>query len=157
VILSHNLFMGSIGSSHYCLYGISSATIINNIFWGTSPLGTNVSGNVFNNNLTFQTPSDGIPGGSNSGSSNLVSTNPQFVNAPSPGISSAYDYNLAAASAGNNAGTDGTDLGVYGGANPLPNLSGMPPIPQITEMNISTPVIAPGSNLGVSFKAKKNN
>jgi len=157
VIISHNLFMGNIGTGLYSLFQISSATVINNIFWGASPLGNSVNSNVLNNNLTFQTPNDAIPGGSNSGSGNLVSTNPQFVNAPSPGISYSYDYNLAAASAANNAGTDGTDLGVYGGANTLPNLSGMPPIPQITEMNIGTPVIAPGSNLGVSFKAKKNN
>jgi hypothetical protein len=157
ILISHNLFMGNIGGGHYSQYQVSSATLLNNIYWGTSPLGTFVSGLVMNNNLTFQTPNDAIPGGANSGSGNLVTINPQFVNAPSPGLNFAYDYNVSGASAANNAGTDGTDLGVFGGASPMPNLTGMPPIPQMVEMTVNTPVIAPGANLNVTFKAKKNN
>jgi len=157
VIINHNIFMGNVGSGGYSIYQVSFAAISNNIFWGTTPLGTNVTSNMFDHNLTFQTSNDVIPGGSNSGSGNLVGINPLFVNAGSPGISFGYDYNVTNASPANNAGTDGTDLGIYGGVNPMPNLTGMPAIPQMTEMLIANPVVAPAGNLNVTFKAKKNN
>jgi hypothetical protein len=39
----------------------------------------------------------------------------------------------------------------------MPDLTGMPPIPQMILMDINTPIILPGSNLNVTFKARKNN
>jgi hypothetical protein len=39
----------------------------------------------------------------------------------------------------------------------MPNLTGMPAIPQMVQMNIANPVVAPAGNLNVTFKAKKNN
>lgn len=157
VLINHNVFMNTIGSGQYCLYGISFATISNNIFWSTSPLNSNVGNCIFNNNVTYQTVNDAIPGASNSGSGNLVSTNPQFVNVPAPAINLADNYNVTGASPAHNAGTDGTDLGIYGGAAPMPDLTGMPGIPQMIQMNIMNPVITPGTNLNVNFKARKNN
>ena len=156
VVINHNLFMNNIGSGSYGLYQLSFATITNNIFWGTTPLGANMTNNTFNNNLTFQTSNDVIPGSNNSGAGNLVATNPQFINAPSPGISYSYNYNVSNASAANNAGTDGTDIGVYGGVNFFPDLTGMPAIPQMVEMLITNPVVTPAGNLNVTFKAKKH-
>jgi hypothetical protein len=157
VVVNHNVFMYTIGSGFYCTYYVTFATFTNNIFWGASPLGTGVGNCVFNNNLTFQTPADAIPGGSNSGTGNLVAVNPNFVNAPTPAINYSYDYNVTGASAAHNAGTDGTDLGIYGGVAAMPDLTGMPAIPQMIQMNINNPVIGPAGTLNVTFKAKKNN
>jgi hypothetical protein len=83
IIINHNVFLAPAASS-IALYQISFATITNNIFWGLTPLGSSVTNNTFNNNLTFQTSNDVIPGPSNLGNGNLVTTNPQFVNAASP-------------------------------------------------------------------------
>jgi len=156
ITISNNVFVNTLGSGTYCLNTVSMAIIQNNIFWGTSPQGNNVSNNTFNNNLTYQTANDNIPGANNSGSNNLVGQNPQFVNAPNPAINYGYDYNVAAASPAHNAGTDGTDLGVFGGPSVFPDLSGMPAIPQMMEMNIANPVIPPAGTLNVDFKARKN-
>lgn len=156
LVINHNVFMNPVANGE-ALYQISFATVTNNIFWGPTPLGSSVTNNTFNNNLTFQTSNDAIPGASNSGSGNLVSVSPQFVNVPSPGLDFSYNYNVTNASAAHNAATDGTDLGVFGGASAMPNITGMPAIPQMVEMLISNPVVAPAGNLNVTFKAKKNN
>jgi len=157
VIINHNVFLAPLGSNQYCMSQVSSAIITNNIFWGTSPMNSNVIGNTFNNNLTYQTINNTLPGASNTGTGNLPGVNPQFVNAPNPVIDFSYDYNVSAASPAHNAGTDGTDLGVFGGASSMPDLTGMPAIPQVYQMNINTPVIPPGGSLDVDFKARKNN
>jgi hypothetical protein len=157
VVISNNIFLNTLGSGSFCLNGVSMATVQNNIFWGTSPLGTNVINNTFNNNLTFQTGSDNIPGANNNGSNNQVGQNPQWVNAPSPAINYSYDYNVTSGSPAHNAGSDGSDMGIYGGLAVMPDQTGMPAIPQMLEMNIHNPVIVPAGTLNVDFKAKKNN
>jgi hypothetical protein len=158
VVINHNVFLYNVGSGYYCGSYVTFATWTNNIFWGASPLGTSVANCVFNNNLTFQTPTDAIPGAGNSGTANLVTVNPNFVNVSDPNaIHLGSDYNVTAASAAHNAGTDGADLGIFGGAAAMPDLSGMPAIPQMIQMNIANPVIAPAGTLNVTFKAKKNN
>lgn len=157
VLIDHNIFLHNIGSNTNCLDNVSLATLTNNIFWGTSPLGTNSVNNTFNNNLTFQTANDNIPGASNTGSGNFVGTNPQFVNAPTPAPNLTYNWNLSNASVGNNAGTDGQDLGIFGGNAALTDLTGMPPIPQMIEMNIQNVIIPPAGTLNVDFRARKNN
>ena len=52
---------------------------------------------------------------------NLDNTAPTFENLPLSTINYTYDLNpdLAAASNGENAATDGTDLGVFGGTSPF--------------------------------------
>jgi hypothetical protein len=158
VTINHNVFLFNVGSGYYCANNVQNATWMNNIFWGASPIYSNVTGCVFNNNLTYQTPNDVIPGSGNTGSNNLVTVPPGFVNVPNPNsIGYGYDYNVINVSAANNAGTDGTDLGVYGGTSAMQDLSGMPAIPQMYEMNITNPTIPPAGTLNVTFKARKNN
>ncbi|MDR0506901.1 MAG: hypothetical protein LBH32_08835, partial [Dysgonamonadaceae bacterium] len=60
-----------------------------------------------------------------------------FVNGDS------YDYHLQPTSAGKNAGTDGTDVGIYGTAFPFKE-SKLPSIPHFTVKNISTETNAEG-------------
>jgi hypothetical protein len=158
VVVNHNIFMYNIGSGYTCVSTVTFAIFTNNIFWGATPLGSGVGNCVFNNNLTFQTVNDVIPGAGNSGTNNLVTINPNFVSVPDPNAAHlGSDYNVTGASAAHNAGTDGADLGIYGGVAAMPNLSGMPAIPQMIDMNIANPVIAPAGTLNVTFKAKKNN
>lgn len=71
------------------------------------------------------------------------------------GINYAYNYRLTATSPGHNAGTDGTDIGPFGGVDPLPNLYGTPPVPQIKIFNITNSVVTPNTPLEIYVKAKK--
>ncbi|KAF0130024.1 MAG: hypothetical protein FD155_1810 [Bacteroidetes bacterium] len=107
------------------LYGLTNSVIQNNIFFS----GNNFSGIscTFKNNIFLQLVGlggtnctylhninvvNGINVGSY-GSGNIIeSPENTFVN------SGTEDYHLKATSLGKNAGTDGTDIGIYGGAFP---------------------------------------
>ena len=155
VVIANNIFLTTTASSAFT--NVSNALIANNIFSGATPHGTNVNANTFDNNITYQTANDSIPYGTNTGNGNFVSQNPMYVNVPSYSFNYSYNYSLDTLSAGHNAGTDGTDIGAYGGARPFPDLTGSPAIPQIKNLMILNPMIPVGDSLRVVIKAKKQN
>jgi len=74
----------------------------------------------------------------------------------SPTFSSSKDFNLADGSPGENGGTDGEDIGIYGGSFPF-NKYGYPPnMPYPVFMEITNPVIGVGGTLNVVFEAVGN-
>ncbi len=77
------------------------------------------------------------------------------MNVASNSFSYAYDFSLQATSPGKNAGTDGTDIGIYGGAKPFVDMTGSPAIPQMKSIQILNPVIPAGDSLRVIIKANK--
>jgi hypothetical protein len=117
--------------------------------------------NTIGNNLMTK-PSGGLVwiGGTNNGGMNLYNVDPEFVSAPiAAEFNFADNYMLTANSPGKNYGTDGTDIGIYGGNRPWPNGSGsgyvnaaMPPIPQIISVDIYNPIIPVGTPLQVQIK-----
>lgn len=139
-----------------------SATFINNIF--NNSFAVNVYNCTFNNNLFVSTTSLCC---GNSGVGNIFNTSAGFVNNASPSNSigkgnfcSAVDYHLAPGSAAIGAGTNSTDIGIYGGTNPLPAtavLNGVPAMPRITEMNVQNLSVSPTGSLNVQIKAVKEN
>ncbi len=155
VIISHNLFMQWSYFSN-----VQNATVSNNIFIcnTSSYTGGNMNNNTFTNNISYCSNSSNtytLPPTGNSGTGNKQNQNPLFVSGP---VNSNYDYNydyhLQASSPGKNAGTDGTDIGPYGGTEPFV-WGGAFTIPKITEMTISNPIINSGTNINVNVKAKK--
>ena len=62
------------------------------------------------------------------------------------------NFHLRPGCLGKNAGTDGTDLGIYGGSFPWKNGS-LPPNPHIQTKNISS-ATDPIGNLNVNIKVK---
>ena len=107
--------------------------------------------------------SDVLPYGTNTGGNNLnnVASTTLFVS----GVSSIQntpalyniDWHLKVTSPGHNAATDGTDIGMYGGSYPMPNLTGISNLlPQMTLMNINNANVPVNGNLDVHFKAKRN-
>ncbi|MBX2899354.1 MAG: hypothetical protein KF775_06875 [Cyclobacteriaceae bacterium] len=183
IIVDHNLFFGANN-----LFQTFNIIITNNIFTRTS--GTlfygSTSGPVlctFNNNLSNQTtiadPSTYTPatnfvntytgtgGGSNFGAGNVVGQDPLYASVSNfNNYVAASNYRLQASSPGKNAGTDGTDLGIYGGSYPFPSggavgsgfdTSPMPPIPQVTELNIQNATVPVNGTLNVNVKATINN
>lgn len=155
VVINNNIFIGP--SSSYAFATVTNANIANNIFSGLSPKGTGVDNNIFSNNLTYQTAYDTIPFGTNLGSGNFVAKNPGFTNVPTNTFNYSYDYSLTAISVGKNAGTDGKDIGIYGGSLPFPDMTGSPAIPQIKSLSVLNPVIQVGDSLKIVIKAKKQN
>lgn len=180
MLVDHNIFLGTSVNNQY----LFNVIISNNIFIRSS--GTCMSQSVlctYNNNLSNQStigsasdynPSNdfvatylGSGGGSNSGSGNQIGVDPLFQNVTNnDAYVTTFDYRLKAGSPGKNAGTDGTDLGIYGGSYPFPSggavgsgfdTSPMPPIPQVTEMNILNATVPVNGNLNVNVKAKVNN
>jgi hypothetical protein len=186
VVIDHNLFLGT-GASGVLGGSLYNVVVSNNIFSRSSGFVFNVSSasvvyNTFNNNLsnltTIATPSFYNPsnnfanfvasvGGSNTGSGNIIGQNPLFVLNANPDAYSTLDnYRLQAGSPGKNAGTDGTDIGIYGGSYPFPSGGAIgsgfdtrpvPPIPQVTNVNIQNSSLIPGAQLKVTIQATVNN
>jgi len=159
-IITNNNFIGYVSSANTSAYAafssyyaaFTNAIITNNIFYSVDATG--VSNSTFNNNITFANATPALPGSGNIGSGNLVSTNPQFTTYPlgSAWYQTTHNYQLASGSAGKNAGTDGTDIGVYGGIGFVG--TGAPNVPYIEHFVISNSSISVGQNLNVTIEAK---
>ncbi len=136
----NNLFISA--SSNYfdgCLFK-------NNIFVN-SP--TTIISCKFENNLFFSGFS--LPDGS-IGSYNIISQTSAntFINQTSDDFSYSQDYHLKSTSLGKNAGKDGTDIGIYGGAFPWKEGS-IPFNPHFQQVQVSPKTDANG-NLNVNIK-----
>ncbi len=160
IIITNNNFVSN-STSGTAFSNVQFATITNNIFFnGRNPQGCTSS--TFNNNLTYNTSNNLLPYGNNTGTGNLVGIDPMFTNVTSGIFDFSFDYRLQSASQGVNAGTDGTDIGIYGGIHsfpvggPVPYLtSAMPRVPQVLEVNIQNTTIFQGGTLQVQVKARK--
>jgi hypothetical protein len=154
VAFSNNLF---INAANICFYDISNAVISNNIFYGAGPI--NCINSIFNKNLTFNTAQNTLPYGTNIGAGNIINQDPQFSAIQSIDYTFDFldDYRLLLTSPGHNAGTDGTDIGPFGGFNPFPSspIGGEPQIPQVKNMNINNTSLPLNGNLNINVKGKK--
>lgn len=155
VIITNNIILGAY------LGSVSYATVTNNIF--INPQYTNISGaqNTWNKNIIIYDDSANFktfPPLNNTGVGNLNTIDDQFTAVIPLNISmenaTAQDWILAPTSIGFKYGTDGTDVGIYGGSYPMPNVTGAPNIPQITSMDIKNSVIPQNGTLNIDFKAR---
>jgi hypothetical protein len=136
VTMRNNVFLGGGGATNLTNNAFISWIFQNNIFWNVAaiPLGTN---SIYINNISYSpNGATNVPipnGGLNVGN---INANPQFINYNGGGYTTALNLRLQAASLGILAGTDGTDIGAYGGAIPHTD-HGMPNIPVMKVMNIT--------------------
>jgi len=153
--LKNNIFIANGGN---CFNYVYHMIIENNIFYAAEPQGC--TGSAYTKNITYMCLNNTIPGVGNVGSGNMVNVNPLFVNYPLMGnvaFSYSHDYHLQATSPGKNAGTDGTDIGIYGGWLPF-EVGANPYYPQMMELTLPNGSSVPaGGTLNVHFKAKKQN
>lgn len=136
LVIANNNFLGgndianSRFISSFCVsHSLTDALVTNNIFFGCAPIGASAQSfvlerNSFTNNLSFGTTNNALPpagtGVGNTGSNNIVNQDPLFVNAPYNTVyASTMNFNLQASSPAKNAGSDGTDIGITGGAYPV--------------------------------------
>ena len=144
--LRNNLFLGD-GTLRYAITFSSNIVVENNCFWGVIPARSDVTECVFNNNLTFETLADTLPPADNTGENNLIGVDPQFVYAPDWTSNYTYDYHLQSSSPGFEYGTDSTDIGIFGGENPMPERAYLPVLPAVVQLVVASPVIGPGELL----------
>ncbi|MGK7391167.1 MAG: hypothetical protein ACNS60_12500 [Candidatus Cyclobacteriaceae bacterium M2_1C_046] len=147
----------------------ASATIFNNIFMSnTTTNSVNLTDNctncTYNNNLTWAPNTTGfvalVDGLNSFGGNNLDNTDPLFVNVPVStlgGFTYGNDYRLQDLSPGNNYGTDGTDLGLYGGNYNFVNNYNPDDVPRMLFMNVTNAVIQQGGTLNVEVRAVSQN
>jgi hypothetical protein len=121
----------------------------NNVFYRANPYTSGVSA-TYSNNISYQCTNNGFPNGTNQ-----TNVNPQFVSFPNAGayFDYSYNFNITNGSPADNGGTDGTDMGVYGGSGDY-DRDGLPRLPYIASYNIANPTISPGGTLNVTFKSK---
>jgi hypothetical protein len=154
LIIDHNIIEGAFNNINY-------AVVSNNIFfYAHISSSSNTSFNSFSNNITIYGSADVLPYGNNSGGNNINNaSNTIFVNAPTstqnyPNLLN-YNWRLNGGT-GHNAGTDGTDIGLYGGNYPM-NFTGASTLPQVYYMNINNASVPLNGTLNVEFKAQKQN
>lgn len=163
----NNDFVGASDTETAFNTELKDCIVSNNIFYGSTPsisTGGSTSAefqrNTFANNLVHSTGDDTMPptggGVGNSGSGNIVaSPNFTFVELLNS-WSNTYDYSLQAGSpALAPAGSDGTDIGITGGAFPWTDTNLIlktTAAPTIETLNTST-VINPGDDLPVHVKS----
>lgn len=154
IFIDHCIFL-SPNSGFANLY---YANISNSIFVNAFPSGTFSSS--FNNNICQVAGTLPPASGGNTGTNNLSATDPLFVSYTppvywSPYHSFAYDYRLQASSPGKGAGTDGTDIGVFGGTTAFSITGEAPNAPVVRSMNINNTIIPTNGTLNVSVQASK--
>ncbi len=126
-VVQNNVFYNpNVNGNAFAFFNACSNAIVkNNIFFNANPT-AQISSSIFNNNLTYSTTTPFA----SLGGTNLDNVDPLFMNVPATGnYSSLYDLHLQASSPAINAGSDGNDIGYYGGivqVNPSGELWNMP-------------------------------
>jgi hypothetical protein len=112
ITVRNNIFLRS---ADYCLTYFSSGRFENNIFMSSGIFSTVSANNLFYNNI-FKEGDPGIE--SQLSINNKFNVTNLFVNQSGNSFEYSQDYHLTANSPARNAGLDGKDCGIYGGASP---------------------------------------
>jgi hypothetical protein len=166
IIITNNVFVNA--NAGYTIEG-RNALVANNIFYHKNAAGAayrlmsqNTSNCVINNNLYYNNPLQNtlqLDVNGNTGSGN-IEADPKFVSfdLSTYNILRTDNLQLQPGSPAKLAGTDGKDIGAYGGNKPMQYpLSGEPTIPQIRSMTINNPVIPSNGTIQVKVKANAGN
>jgi hypothetical protein len=141
---------------------LNYATVKNNIFFCVGGSGAFVSGCSncnMQNNITYTEgyTTQTLPDAGNSGSGNFnnVGATPFAAGGPAAytQINAAllYNYNWTVIGTYATGGTDGTPVGIYGGAYPMPNYETVTRLPQVRQVNITNTSVAPNGTLNVNI------
>jgi len=133
---------------------VSGSLIRDNIIFSTNPYsktiyGNNSTGNSFNNNLLVMANPSWNKNTQINNYSGITQAN-IFVNQAGNAIDYSHDYHLK--NPATYIGTDGTQVGLYGGLIPFKD-GGIPSNPQITSKSVDTKTDANG-NLKINFTVK---
>ncbi len=158
-IFKNNIFLRGSGCYLDCFYNIKGQYLLveNNIFLTFDDTGqvtfSDVSNSTAKNNLFVERFP--FPNGTTNVDSKNITGQPQstiFVNQEGNTFNYTHDYHLQINSSGKNAGTDGTDVGIYGGIYPWKEGS-IPFNPHFQQVQVSPKTDANG-NLNVNIKVE---
>jgi hypothetical protein len=145
----NTIFLGN-GSTVFCYYA-QNMRIENSIFVGVIPsiMSSASSTTHAYNNISFSSGNNTFNTANQSG--NMIG-DPLFVSVGNAfsGYHPMNNYQLQMNSPGHLAGTDGKDIGLYGGFPYFTN-TGEPDIPQIRSFNVPLTPIPAGSNITIDF------
>lgn len=142
-LINNNIIMGFIwGSSMDYLFSGNNNTLNNNIFlWEGYAANVAGSGNIFNNNLFVEPTPDYGTTATSIGNYTGILQSAIFVNQTGTTFNYTHDYHLQAPTT--YLGTDGTQVGIYGGT--FPYKEGAVPLnPHIQLKNIAPTTDANG-------------
>lgn len=142
-LINNNIIMGFIwGSSMDFLFSGNNNTLNNNIFlWEGYAANVGGSGNIFNNNLYVEPTPDYGATATSIGNYTGILQSAIFVNQTGTTFNYTHDYHLQAPTT--YLGTDGTQVGIYGGT--FPYKEGAVPLnPHIQLKNIAPTTDANG-------------
>jgi hypothetical protein len=150
VSIRNNVFLRRTGNA---LYGMVGANLENNIFISSAGFyGSSNAGLFFNNNI-FK---EDNPIGPYAASGNQFNITNLFVNQSGTSFSYEQNYKLNADSPAKNAGMDGKDCGIYGGANPYKE-GAVPANPHIRAKVVPAQTDAQGKlNIQITVAAQNN-
>tara|TARA_R110002012_G_scaffold64308_1_gene169022 strand:- start:10293 stop:11348 length:1056 start_codon:yes stop_codon:yes gene_type:complete len=161
-IFNNNIIISDQALVGYVIFFSPTNLVCQNNIWLFTNNALNVvdqnGGNpiIHNNSLTYHYGTPTIT--ALNGTGNLDNQNPFFANIPAnnPYWAVENNYNLGNSSAGNNAGTDGNDVGIYNGFYDF-DMRGYPTeLPYLTAMSILNNMVPAGSTLNVNLKANAN-
>lgn len=150
---------GNISSGGSFMFWNSYAKIYNNIIWsnvnGRAAFNLNNGGSVFKNNLTYSANTNPAPLPGNNFNDTMPSFEGGYNNSTLPFFSTTADFRLKAGTVGTNAGTDSTDIGVYGQNYPFSTEGNVPGVAIFDDFEILNPVLKKGGTLKVRISARK--
>lgn len=152
-IIQNNTFISAIQTSHQIFSSVSDAIIQNNIFYNCNPI-LGVTNGTYNNNISFSTAGP-LPV---MGGNNIDNIDPLLVSVNTTnGFSTAHNYNVQSTSMAHNAGSDGRDIGYYGGINQidLTPTGEIWNIPVIREMLIQNLNVPQNGNVNVKVRSTR--
>lgn len=158
-VIRNNIFYNHLGTSgsgafyNYNGANVTNAQIINNIFYNSHP--SNYTTNcVFQNNITYSSTVT-YPVLDSLGN-NINNVNPLFINVPvTGGFLISNNYHLQSGSPAIGAGLGGTDIGFYGGGNPVTftgEVYGLPVVRQMYLLNSNVPL---NGNVNVKVRSTR--
>jgi len=156
-IVENNIILHQNTKSLYA--SVSGGEFTNNIFWVTrneiTDIMVDANGVIFSNNLTYHSNGTLVP---LTGDNNIDNSNPNFVEIASgtPVWDYLNNYQLSSGSPGENAGVDGTDLGIYGGGYPFRSEGYPQDFPRLQSFDLlSNTIVPPGGSIEIYLKATK--
>lgn len=163
----NNVFVVRSNSNTYPVCYLCNSTLFeNNIFWVTDAAYTDITGQnctncIFNNNIIYNSAGATMTainsiGNGVSGNNNIMNLDPQFVNfVPGNGYTIAENYRVANGSPGDNTGTDGTDIGLFGGNYNWENRKYPKAFPHQEILNVINNSVPQGTPVNINLKARK--
>lgn len=164
VVVSNSIFLNRTSSvfyrHSYWLEEVRGLVLENNIFYRSEPTGCYDC--YWYNNLTYanaQVSALPPPGYGGTGSGNLENLDPLFnhfpfnFSNPNAEFSWGHNYGLQTGSPALGTGTNGTNIGLWGGLYAVTQLPSEPKTPAVTELSIPVSTVPVGGTLQINLRA----